>query len=278
MIAYLDTNVFDHLYRKAGCTSADIANLRKAIYGRDLSIRLSIHTLEEILLAPRATPQAFAAQIKLTLSIANSRALIKPCDQLLIDDIRAYAARGEPDRPFVRGAMQNAVAAGIAALIESDGEEIEDEFLAALEEAKKQKAQLRDIIVAARTGIDSAAGPYERPSFEEYWKTRAAGAAEGLARSAGVVEECARRGIEGLLDVKSVRMAAGAVLSAAYASAFEHEEDQAIERLDVHHPIAAAAVAETFVTDDVRLRVSPARVPMRDFAVMNLQEFLQRLA
>jgi hypothetical protein len=264
MIAYLDTNVFDHLYRRAGCSTVDIANLRKAIYGRDLSIRLSIHTLEEILLARRATPQAFAAQIKLTLSIANSRALIKPCNQLLTDDIRAYAARGEPDRPFLRGAMQNAVAVGIAALIESDGEEMEDEFLAALEEAKKQKARLSEIISAARARIDAAAGSNERPSFEEYWKTRAPGAAEGLAWAAGVVEECARRGIEGLLNVKSVRMATGAVLSAAYASAFEHEEDQASERLDIHHPIAAAAVAETFVTDDVCLRVSPVRVPMSD--------------
>jgi hypothetical protein len=32
MIAYLDTNVFDHLYKKIGCSSADIANLRKAVY------------------------------------------------------------------------------------------------------------------------------------------------------------------------------------------------------------------------------------------------------
>ena len=133
MIAYFDTQTFDHIYRKIGCTSADIANLRKAIYGHRLSIRLSIHTLEEILLGRKVSPQAFAAQIKLTLSLANSRTLVKPCAQLLLDDIRAYAVRGEADRPFLRGDIQNAVADGIAALIESDGEELEDDFLAVLD-------------------------------------------------------------------------------------------------------------------------------------------------
>ena len=43
MAVYLDTNAYDHLYKKIGCTSADIANLRKKIYGRELSIPLFAH-------------------------------------------------------------------------------------------------------------------------------------------------------------------------------------------------------------------------------------------
>src|SRR5689334_12155399 len=127
MIAYFDTQAFNHIYGKIGCTGADIANLRKAIYGRQLTIRLSVHTLEEILLGRKVSPQAFAAQIKLTLSLASARALIKPCQQLLLDDIRSYAARGEADRPFLRGDMQNSVADGIAALVESDGEDLDED-------------------------------------------------------------------------------------------------------------------------------------------------------
>src|SRR5947208_17147536 len=123
MIAYFDTQAFDHIYKKIGCTSADIANLRKAIYGRRLSIRLSIHTLEEILLGRRVSPQAFAAQIKLTLSLASSRTLVKPCSRLLLDDIRSYLAKGEPERLFLPGDLQNATADGISTLIESDGED-----------------------------------------------------------------------------------------------------------------------------------------------------------
>src|ERR1700722_29925 len=99
MIAYLDTKVFDHLYKKVGCTSADIANLRKAIYGRGLSIILGIHVLEEILLNRRASPQELVARVKLTLSLASIRRMVKPCDQLLGDDIRSYAANGVQARP-----------------------------------------------------------------------------------------------------------------------------------------------------------------------------------
>ena len=98
MIAYLDTNVFDHLYKKIGCTSANIAELRTLIYGRGLSMPIGIHVLEEILLNRRASPQELVARVKLTLSLASIRRMVKPCDQLLADDIRSYAATGQPDR------------------------------------------------------------------------------------------------------------------------------------------------------------------------------------
>ena len=86
MIAYLDTNVFDNLYKKIGCTSADIAQLRKAIYGRGLAIPIGIHVLDEILLNRRASPQELVARLKLTLSLASIRRMVKPCDQLIAAD------------------------------------------------------------------------------------------------------------------------------------------------------------------------------------------------
>ena len=79
MIAYLDTSAFDHLYKKIGCTAADIANLRKKIYGRELSIRPSMHILADILLDRRARPELLVARIKLTLSLASFRQMVKPC-------------------------------------------------------------------------------------------------------------------------------------------------------------------------------------------------------
>src|SRR5580704_13654163 len=133
MIAYLDTNVFDHLYRKIGCSSADIAGLRKAIYSRDLSIPLGLHVLEELLLKRRASPQELVARVKLTLSIASIRRMVKPCDQLIADDLRSYAASGEPDRPLINVQIQNAITQGIAELIESDGEEFSEEIAEVLE-------------------------------------------------------------------------------------------------------------------------------------------------
>jgi hypothetical protein len=278
MIAYLDTGVFDHIYNKTGCTGADIAALRKAIYGREISIRMSIHTLEEMLLERKATPQAFAARIKLTLSLANSRTLIKPCDQLLADDIRAYAARGEADRPFVRGEMQNAVSSGIAALIETDGEEIDDDFLEALEESKQQAQRFIGTMNIAREGakpvVKSLPGD---PGFEQYFQQGALPAAHALAERTGAIEECSNRGLEGLVTIKSVRMSVGAALSLLYAETFEKPPAQPDGSRNLQHAVSAAAVADAFVTDDARLRTVLSRVPMEGFEVTDLQGFLARV-
>jgi len=57
---------------------------------------------------------------------------VKPCDQLIGDDIRNYAANGAPARPFVDVQIQNASTQGIAELVESDGEEFSEEIAEAL--------------------------------------------------------------------------------------------------------------------------------------------------
>jgi hypothetical protein len=114
MLAYLASSAFGHLYRKIDCTAADIGGLRKAVYSRTVSIPLGLHNLEEIVLARQASPQATAARLRLLLSISNWRVLLKPCGQLLADDLRAFAANAAPSGPFLRGAMQNAVTTGIS--------------------------------------------------------------------------------------------------------------------------------------------------------------------
>ena len=141
MVAYLATSAFGHLYRKIDCTAADIGALRKAIYSRTVSIPLGLHNLEEIILARPVSPQALAAQLRLMLSITNWRTLLKPCGQLLTDDLRSFAEGGEPASPFLRGTMQNAVTTGITELPESDGEEINEDFVEALDEAKREREQ-----------------------------------------------------------------------------------------------------------------------------------------
>jgi hypothetical protein len=272
VIVYLDTTAYAHIYGKIGCTGADIAQLRKAIYGRELSIRLSVHTLAEILLAHKVSPQGLAAQIKLTLSLANSRTLIKPCEQLLRDDIQSYAARGEADRPFLRGDTQNAISAGLAELIESDGEELEDEFAEVLQESQQQKQQFLAMLEQARHMLPSIAGQVaERMSFDQYFETAAKSAVEVLAGYVGAGDACRRRGLEGLLHIKSVRMSLIAALGSSYTSA------NPASPASIHHAVSAAAVADRFVCDDILTRQLLSRAPNDNFEVITLPEFLKRL-
>jgi hypothetical protein len=275
VIAYFDTAVFDSLYSKAGHTGSDIANLRKAIYGRRQSIRLSIHSLEEILIARKAPPQALAAQLKLTLSLANSRTMIKQCDQLLRDDIRAYAATGAADRPFLRGDLQNTCAEGIAAMIESDGEELEDEFVEALEQTRRGKERVREVL--ARTAATAGARVQTRyPGFVQYWDAYAPHAAEVLVETIEPSCAIAPDRMDGLLQVKSVRMAAGIALSTAYEAAFDPDYDPAASA-GFHHAISAAAAAEAFVAGDARTGSIVARTPVDGFTVFDLPAFLKTL-
>jgi hypothetical protein len=277
MAVYLDTNVFDHLYKKIGCTSVDIANLRKKIYGRELSLPLSIHTLEEILLDRRARPELLVAKVKLTLSLGNFRRMVKPCDQLLTDDIRAYAATGAADRPFIDANLQNIISDGIGELIETDGEELDEDLIAALEETKRRKenfrAAMRAMLESVRELTKSAG-----TSFAEYFDLGAQTFVERVIERRGLLSECKRRGIDGLLQIRSVRMMVGETLSYLYGLTFEERSASLGDSIDMLHTVSAAAVAETFVTDDATLRRLVARVPLEGFEVLDLPGFLQRVS
>ena len=273
MIAYLDTNAFDHLYKKIGCTAADIANLRKKIYSRELSIRPSLHVLSEILLDRRARPELLVAKVKLTLSLANFRRMVKPCDQLLIDDVRAYSTRGEADRPYVSADLQNTISAGISELVETDGEELDQDMMAALEAARQRKEWFRGLLKAH----DETVAELRDIDFEEYFNSELASVLEAHARFAGVLEACRERGLDGLFDLPSIRAAAGIVLSFAYGQRFQGWTPLESDSFDLGHVPCAAAVADTFVTNDARLREALSRVPLDGFEVIDLPQFLARL-
>jgi hypothetical protein len=184
MIAYLDTGVFDHLYKKIGCTSANIAELRKAIYGRGLSMPIGIHVLEELLLNRRASPQELVARVKLTLSLASIRRMVKPCDQLIADDIRSYAATGQPERPLVSAQIQNAITQGIAELIESDGEEFSEEIAEAIEETRQRRERfLQAMKVVQQQLVALVETLPARIGFEDYFQRASGMTVERFAQS-----------------------------------------------------------------------------------------------
>jgi hypothetical protein len=273
VIAYFDTETFDHIYKKIGCTGVDIGNLRKAIYGRQLSVRLSIHTLEEILLGRKVSPQAFAAQIKLTLSLASSRTLVKACSRLLLDDIRSYLAKGEPERPFLPGHLQNAAADGISTLIESDGEEVEDDFVAVLDQARQEKQYFFAIIERSKQVTETISPPQGGwVSFEQYLETVAQPAIESLVELGGATDYCPS-GLTGLLKIKSVRMSIGAAL----APGFDRLGTDAVSSGALHHAVSAAAVAQTYVTENAAIREFLSRLPVAGLEVTSLPTFLKRL-
>jgi hypothetical protein len=267
MIAYLDTSAFDHLYKKIGCTAADIANLRKKIYGRELSIRPSMHILADILLDRRARPELLVARIKLTLSLASFRQMVKPCAQLITDDVRSYAARGTADRPYITADLQNTISDGISELIETDGEELDEDMVAAFEAERSQSLRLQELLSR------KSAGEHHR-SLDEYLDTELPRALEACATNAGMIEACRNRGIDGLREVRSIRATMCAVLSLEYERGLDNRGANEDAVPDLRHVPCAAAVADTFVTNDKHLREALSRVPLDKFEVVDLPDFL----
>lgn len=275
MVVYLAPDAFDHLYRKVGCTAADVATLRKAIYGRVVSIPLGIHTLEEILLDDQAVARVRSARMRMLLSVSSPRTLLKPAEELLLDDVRSFAASGVPVSPILRGEPQNAVSAGISALLESDGEEMDEDFVETLEAARRQ----RESLGAALREMEDGDSPLSAPAsvsggFDQYFRERAVAVAEALAERAGVAPQCRARGIEALLGVKSARMWTGAALALAWAQAVEGRARSAEDLGDAIHALTAAAAADTFVSDDERLRTLSSRAQVPGFAVIDLKTLL----
>ena len=122
-------------------------------------------------------------------------------------------------------------------------------------------------------------GASEGWTFEQYWREAAIRAAEDAAQRVGVLDECRARGIEGLLEIPSVRMAVGSALSLIFAQARE-KSAQAPRRQDsrdLQHAVMAASSATVFVTDDGKLLRTVKRVPMPRFDVVDLPEFLAQL-
>ncbi|HZO80735.1 MAG TPA: hypothetical protein VFB33_03495 [Candidatus Binataceae bacterium] len=273
MVVYLAPDAFDHLYRKVGCTAADIAALRAAIYGRAFSIPLSIHTLEEILLARKAAPQARAAQIRMLLSVSSPRTLLKPAEELLLDDVRSFATSGQPASPILRGEPQNAVSAGISALLESDGEELDEDFLQTLEVARRQRESLGAEIAGLQAASAAPSG-----GFDEYLREQAPRIAAALAGQAGVATQCEARGINELLRVKSVRMWTGAALALARERALDGRAPGADELGGAVHAVAAAASADALVTDSNPLRALASGVGVEGFTAIDLKSLLARTA
>lgn len=275
MVVYLATDAFDHLYRKVGCTGADIAALRKAIYGRALAIPLSLQTLEEIFLAPKVTAQTRSAQMRMLLSLSSPRRLLKPAQDLLLADLRSFAASGQAASPLQRGEVQNAVSTGISALLESEGVEMDEDFVEALETARRHRESLATTLAE----LQGAGGPAATTAgFDEYFRRHAPGVAEALAARGGVAARCRARGIDALLEIKSVRMWTSAVLSLGWRQAVENRSPSSEEVSNAMHAVAAAAAADTLVSDNERLRMHSSRAGVEGFEAIDLRTLLERAA
>jgi len=168
---------------------------------------------------------------------------------------------------------------GIAELIESDGEEFNEEFIEALEEARRQKANLTAMLEHVRGGLEGSR-PFStsHPALAETWRTQACAIAEQLADRAGVSDRCQMRGLGNLLEVPAVRVTIALVLAVCAQAESGDPASRRPNLNSVHHALSAAATGGILVTADGGLQTTltsltaaglmPDRVEVIDLAAL----------
>lgn len=272
--AYFDTNVFDHIHKRIGVTESDLTKLRSLIMSGRLSVLLSILNLEETVSLLNSYPELAIAELQLILCLTDWQKLLKPPNLLLSDDIKSYARGEVPCQPFIEDSV---IQLNLHRLLNPSQQDI-TELLEVMRVTQKQKEDFKARMREARESVLFQAKKLKglRTNFDNYWARLSDKFAEGLAEHEGVLNECKKRGIIGLLEIKSVKLWAGASLSLTYAQTFEGRAPKMGDSRDIMHVVLASA-AHLFVTHDEGLAKSLVRIPIQGFDVVDLRGLLERV-
>lgn len=269
---YFDTNVFDHIYKKVEVSKSDLLVLHSAIKGGKISVLLSWENLEEALSALKLDPGLAKAELRLMLDLTDKQRMLKPVDVLVSDDISSYARSKVSSPPFI---VRSVIEPHLRAL-RRPGQEDVVELLSVVEATQKQKEGFKAAMEGAKKKILPEAKKLKgrRPSFNEYWKGLGGKFTESFAERLGVLEACKKQSINGLLELRSVRLSVGVNLSFIYAQTFEGHTPKIGDSRDIRHAILASAT-DRFVTQDREFRRLLVRIPIGDFKVMNLNSLIE---
>jgi hypothetical protein len=284
MDIYFDTNVYDHLVSiKNDITEADELALHNAVRSGLISILPSMVNIEEILTAIKKYPDISQAMIRLILSLADFQRVIKPFPIFLRNDIKRYASGKPLKKPFDSddliksnlrdylnySPINNKYLLNVLNIVQNEKKEY-------MNKMKKARKMVRQVAIKFKDKVNS---------FDDYWN-HAEKFATDLAEYEGVIEKCKKRGIRGLLEVRSVRLRIGYDLSYMFAQTFgglnplkpeERLKPRIGDSRDLAHAVSASA-AEIFVTHDLNFADLLKRIPMDNFEVLDLHGLLGRIS
>lgn len=276
MIAYFDTNVFDHIEQRSnGVTEEDLFRLGRAVKLDYLRVVISFLVIEETLLFIPRDSKAAEARVKLMLELGDKRLFALGQEVIVNNDIRAYAHGTPSSSPFI--SMEPWTEFNIRNFAKPSGDYM-SELQDLIEEVRCDKMTFKEFLDNGKAGVKPMAdtiGVKQYP-FEHYWANNSGWMAESLADRAGVLPEIKRRGLDGLLKVKSVAVAVGTNLSLIYSHHIEDRAPKNGDSRDILHSIVAST-ADVFITNDRPLETVLTRIPAGDFKVMSLRAFLDSL-
>jgi hypothetical protein len=100
--------------------------------------------------------------------------------------------------------------------------------------------------------------------------------ARDLIEEVGVLGKYEDRYINNLLEVRSIKLYIGWIVSYIYGQTFEKRKPNRGDSRDMKHAVLASA-ADIFVTHDGNLTEIMKRIPIENFEVCSLHELLEKI-
>jgi hypothetical protein len=211
--------------------------------------------------------------------VGFSPMLRQPAD-LLADEIRAYALGTPPPPRTLRPRDDASVANHLRRIIRGD-RSLDPKITEVLGDVKKFKEESHAMLTEARDQVLTQLkweelDPNDRKAlkFEDYFASNVQYWAEAFAKPLGqqVLDGCHRRGLDGLTEIRLVRVCVGAVLSLIFAQivgdGVQSRKARRGDGYDLWHALSAS-IADIFVTGDRALTQQLLRVPVEDFRVVS---------
>ncbi len=269
-ILYLDTNIFDHI-QKGWIGEEVIKRLEEGISHGKSEIVLSYLNIEEALSNFETDRNHGIEVLRHIFRLANTDKLIKQDEDLIRDGIHAFLNNESDPSPFIP--MDPIIKENLSRLVTSSSsisEELEEVMRATKEQKENFQEQMRQARIKMKPAVEALRG--DHPSFYDYWNALCLNFAEGFAEKAGFLSECKARGIELLLENRTIRMAVGIALSFSYAQDLEGREPKISDSRDLKHAVLAASASNCFITHDSKFARILKRVPIDNFQILRLDE------
>jgi hypothetical protein len=282
LTVYFDRNVFaDICELRNGLTIEEVKRIQGAVDSGSITIPTSITLLEETVRILQSSEEEYDQHIKTVFGLVNKRWMVKPPNELLIEDCASYAEQ----QPYQRLIPVPAAMSGFLDLTKNRN----DLLLLAGKITQRFNQSAEDItggLLGARAvGLERNVG---RPDgFTDLWNGLAEGMIEDfLDRCSRIVRRlCKKRGLSKMLGIKSLRIYtiyyAWLLQSGWFGIQDKPRRVKPGDLADWFHAVQAAA-ADLFVTQESKTK--PGKLPnilnqlhVSGFEVINLEEFLAKI-
>jgi hypothetical protein len=288
---YFDKNVLSHILASQrgvtetnGVATSDLEAIRKAVTERKIVNLLSpMHPQEAAPAINAPSPIVAQEELQLIRELMETKRILKLPKDLLTHDIFSYARRESSSSPLERNNYD------LVGLFSHTGDV--EERRKALAETIQQNVDFLTATTNANENdrefvLEEFGG--RKPKFNEFYakkvSERILGLIDKAQRHTGkhwLIKAREERGIDGMLEVSSVAVAAGASLSYTYARIFnelsEKEDKRRGDAPDLGHALLASA-ADVLVTHDKDFANWFSRIPNKSIEVLDhVHKLVERL-